>query len=100
MEINISLISDLKKLTYNTKEGADYGNFLTKFLSAQLQPKFDNGFITRDLFWYQQFYRTFPIANALRTQFSWTHYRLLLSVANQYKREYHIAETANKQVVI
>ena len=100
MEINTSLISDLKKLIYNTKEGADYGNFSMNFLSAHLQPEFDNGFLTRDLFWYQQFCRTFPIANALRTQFSLTHYRLLLSVANQYKREYHIAETANKQVVI
>ena len=96
MEINISLISDLKKLTSNAKEGADHRNYLMKFLSAHLQPEFDNGFSTRDLFWYQQFYRTFPIANALRSQFSLTHYRLLLSVDNQYIREYHIAETANK----
>ena len=31
--------------------------------------------------------------NALRSQLSWTHYRLLLSVDNEDKREYYIAET-------
>jgi predicted nuclease of restriction endonuclease-like (RecB) superfamily len=35
----------------------------------------------------------FPIASALRTQLSWTHYKLLLSVDNEDKREYYIAET-------
>ena len=36
----------------------------------------------------------FPIVNSLRSQLSWTHYRLLLSVDNEDKREYYLAETA------
>lgn len=41
---------------------------------------------------YRQFYRTFPIASALRTQFSWTHCKLLLPLDNKDKREFYIAE--------
>jgi predicted nuclease of restriction endonuclease-like (RecB) superfamily len=34
----------------------------------------------------------FPIASTLRSQFSWTHYKLLLSVDNADKRDFYIAE--------
>ncbi|GAA4060563.1 PDDEXK nuclease domain-containing protein [Flavobacterium cheonanense] len=76
------------------KDRADYGNYLIKYLSEQLQPEFGSGFSYRNLHWYRQFYRTFPIVNSLRSQLSWTHYRLLLSIDNEDKREYYIAETA------
>jgi len=46
----------------------------------------------RQLERYRQFYRTFPIASTLRTQFSWTHYKTLISIDNQDKRELYIAE--------
>lgn len=75
------------------KERADYGNYLIKYLSEQLQPEYGTSFSIRNLNWYRQFYKTFPIVNALRSQLSWTHYRLLLSVDNEDKREYYIAET-------
>jgi predicted nuclease of restriction endonuclease-like (RecB) superfamily len=42
---------------------------------------------------YRQFYVLFPIASALRTQFSWTHYKLLLSVVNQSQRLFYEAES-------
>ncbi len=74
------------------KERAGYGEFLIKSLSATLQPQFGSGFSVRQLERYRQFYRTFPIASALRTQFSWTHYKTLLSIDNQDKREFYIAE--------
>ncbi|WP_350340247.1 DUF1016 N-terminal domain-containing protein [Paraflavitalea speifideaquila] len=51
-----------------------------KSLSAELQPEFGNGFSIRHLERYRQFYRMFPIASAVRTQFSWTHYRTLSSI--------------------
>ena len=38
---------------------------------------------------------TFPITNALRSQFSWTHYRTLIRIDNQDKRDFYIAETEN-----
>jgi hypothetical protein len=75
------------------KDRADYGNFLIKSLAETLEPQFESGFSYRQLNWFRQFYRTFPIVNALRTQLSWTHYKLLLSVENQDKREFYIAES-------
>ena len=50
------------------KDRADYGNYLIKYLSEQLQPEYGSGFSYRQLNWYRQFYRTFPIVSALRTQ--------------------------------
>jgi predicted nuclease of restriction endonuclease-like (RecB) superfamily len=75
------------------KDRADYGNYLIKYLSEQLQPEYGSGFSVRQLERYRQFYRMFPIASSLRTQLSWTHYKLLLSITNEDKREYYIAET-------
>jgi predicted nuclease of restriction endonuclease-like (RecB) superfamily len=75
------------------KDRADYGNYLIKYLSEQLQPEFGSGFSYRQLELMRQFYRTFPIANSLRSQLSWTHYRVLLRIENEDKREYYIAET-------
>lgn len=77
------------------KERADYGSYLIKSLSEALQPEFGSGFSYRQLNWYRQFYRAFPIVSALRTQFSWTHYKLLLSIDNESKREYYQLEAAN-----
>ncbi|MEI9910991.1 MAG: PDDEXK nuclease domain-containing protein [Bacteroidota bacterium] len=75
------------------KERAGYGEFLIKSLSIALQPQFGSGFSIRQLERYRQFYRSFPIASALRTQFSWTHYKTLMGIDNQDKREFYIAET-------
>ncbi len=76
------------------KDRADYGNYLIKYLSEQLQPEYGSGFSYRQLHRYRQFYRMFPIVSTLRTQLSWSHYKLLLSIDNEDKREYYIAETA------
>ncbi len=35
----------------------------------------------------------FPIASALRTQLSWTQYKFLLAIDNQYKREFYVVES-------
>lgn len=75
------------------KNRADYGKYLIKYLSEQLQPEFGSGFSLRQLERYRQFYRIFPIASALRTQLSWTQYKMLLGVDNDDKREFYIAES-------
>ena len=77
------------------KDRADYGTYLIKFLAEQLQPEYGSGFSYRQLNWYRQFYRVFPIVSAVRTQLSWTQYKFLLAVDNQNKREFYIAETVN-----
>ena len=75
------------------KERAGYGDFLIKSLANELEPQFGSGFSYRQLNLFRQFYRTFPIVNALRSQLSWTHYRTLIRIDNQDKRDFYIAET-------
>jgi len=43
----------------------------------------------------RQFYKTYPIVNALRSQFNWTQYRLLIQIDNPDKREYYELEAMN-----
>ena len=50
-------------------------------------------FTSRRLHLYYQFYKTYPIASALRTQFTWSHYKHLLSIENQPRREFYEAES-------
>jgi len=75
------------------KDRADYGSYLIRTLAKQLEPEFGSGFAKRQLERMRQFYRTFPIASALRTQLNWTQYKLLISIENADKREFYIAET-------
>lgn len=56
------------------KEPADYGTFLIKYLSEQLQPEFGSGFSTRQINLYRQFYRTFENVHTLCAQLSWSQY--------------------------
>jgi predicted nuclease of restriction endonuclease-like (RecB) superfamily len=74
------------------KDRAEYGKYLIKSISNEFQPQFGTGFSVRQLERYRQFYRQFPIASALRSQFNWTHYKLLLSIEDQNKKEFYIAE--------
>lgn len=74
------------------KERADYGNYLIKYLSEQLQPEFGSGFSIRQINLYRQFYRTFPIVHTLYAQLSWSQYKLLLSVDDEDKRIFYIEE--------
>jgi predicted nuclease of restriction endonuclease-like (RecB) superfamily len=75
------------------KDRADYGHYLTGFISEQLEPEYGSGFSKRQIELFRQFYRRFPIANAVRSQLGWTHYKLLIRLDNQDKRDFYIAET-------
>jgi hypothetical protein len=74
------------------KERAGYGTFLINSLAEALEPQFGSGFSYRQLTSFRQFYRSFPIVNALRSQFSWTHYRTLIRIDRQDKKDFYIAE--------
>ncbi|TAE50100.1 MAG: DUF1016 domain-containing protein [Bacteroidetes bacterium] len=76
------------------QDRAVYGKYLIKSISDVFQPAFGSGFTVRQLERYRQFYRTFPIASALRTQLNWTQYKVLMSIDNEDKREFYIAEAA------
>ncbi len=75
------------------KARAEYGKYLIKYLATQLEPEFGSGFGIRQLEIIRQFYKTFPIANALRSQLNWTQYRLLTRIEDHDKRAFYIAES-------
>ena len=62
------------------KERADYGSYLLKNLATELVPEYGSGFSIRQLEQSRQFYRTYPIANAVRSQLNWTQYRRLIQI--------------------
>jgi hypothetical protein len=53
------------------KERSEYGSYLLQNLANTLEPEFGSGFSVRILEQARQFYRTYPIANAVRSQFNW-----------------------------
>ena len=75
------------------KERADYGAYLIRNLAIEIEPEFGSGFSVRTLEQSRQFYRTFPIANALRSQLNWTQYRMLIQIEDTSKREYYELES-------
>ncbi|MCA0364320.1 MAG: PDDEXK nuclease domain-containing protein [Bacteroidetes bacterium] len=122
MQLNKNLVSEIKSIIDNARERAvrsvdyervlmyweigrvifeeeqkgldraKYGEFLIKSLSEELTPLFGSGFSIRQLELFRQFYRIFPITNALRSQFSWTHYRTFIRIENKEKRAFYLAE--------
>jgi len=108
MLVNKSIISDIKSIIANSKDSAiravdhqrtlmywhigrrifeeeqqgkdraDYGKFLIKYLSEQLQPEFGSGFSTRQINLYRQFYRTFENVHTLYAQLSWSQYKIII----------------------
>jgi predicted nuclease of restriction endonuclease-like (RecB) superfamily len=75
------------------KERAEYGKYIIRTLAEELEPEFGTGFGQRQLELMRQFHRTFPIANTLRSQLGWSHYKLLIRIENEDKRTYYIEET-------
>ena len=58
---------------------------------------FGKGFTVANLKNMRQFYLTFPIRDALRSELSWTHYRLLMRVENENAREFYMQEAVKSQ---
>ena len=77
------------------KDRADYGTYLIKRLAQQLQPEYGSGFSYRQLAFCRQFYRLYPIANAMRSQLNWTQYRMLIQIDDPDKRMYYEWESVN-----
>ena len=76
----------------NGNARADYGKAILQELSSRLTKDFGKGFSVRTLQQMKKFYVTFPNTNALRSQLTWTHYRLLLSVENEQARQWYMDE--------
>ena len=69
----------------NGKERAEYGKQMIKVLARTIEVEFDSGFSNRQLERARQFYRTYPIASALRSQLNWLQYKSLISIADSKK---------------
>lgn len=81
------------------KERADYGRFLIRELSRRLGDEFGRGFSVANLKNFRQFYLTFPEfekSYALRSELTWTHYRLVMRVDDPQARNYYIQEAADQ----
>jgi predicted nuclease of restriction endonuclease-like (RecB) superfamily len=74
------------------KAKAEYGEYLLKNLSQRLTKDFGKGFDYSNVKNMRQFYMAFPIGDALRSQLSWTHYRLLMRVEKESIRNFYIEE--------
>ena len=78
------------------KERAEYGKFLIKSLAKEIEPEYGSGFGERQLNFCRQFYKTYPIVNALRSQLNWSQYRMLIQIPDPDKREYYELEAVNE----
>ena len=78
-------------------EKAEYETGLLKELSKQMTQDFGKGFTVANLKNMRQFYLTFPNGYALRSELSWTHYRLLICVENDKAREFYMQEAVKSQ---
>jgi predicted nuclease of restriction endonuclease-like (RecB) superfamily len=73
---------------------AEYGKRLLPTLAKALTAQFGKGFDERNLRYMRDFYQTFRIWDALRSELSWTHYRRLLRVDNEHARHWYMNESA------
>jgi len=76
---------------------AEYGVGPLKELSKRMTADFGKGFTVANLKNMRQFYLTFPNGYALRSELSWTHYRLLMRVENAAARQFYLEETVKAQ---
>ena len=74
-------------------ERAEYGEYIVRNLSSRLTKEFGKGYTARNLWYMRDFYNTFPNVNAVRSQLTWTHYRLLLRIENPQARAFYEKES-------
>ncbi|MCL1940249.1 MAG: PDDEXK nuclease domain-containing protein [Desulfovibrionaceae bacterium] len=74
---------------------AEYGTKLLSELSARMVADFGKGFTVANLKNMRQFYLIFPNSYALRSELSWSHYRLLMRVENEQARQFYLDECVN-----
>lgn len=89
-----------KRIVEQEQEGnsrADYGTQLLKCLSKELTTEFGKGFSPNSLYYYRQFYLTFP--NKFPTAWgilTWSHYKRLLSISNAEARKWYLKEASQQ----
>ena len=98
--VNVSMVLsywELGRLIYEEeqhgKQRAGYGRYLIVNLAERLTIEFGQGYSEQGLRNYRRFYQAYPIRSALRSELSWTHYRLLMRIEEPKKRAFYEEET-------
>ena len=103
--VNIALVERNWYIGYRIAEEelkgenrADYGTEILKKLSNELKKEYGKGFEIRNLYYFLQFYKTFPnILHSVNAKsnilLSWTHYKILLQVFDEKARDWYEKET-------
>ena len=73
---------------------AGYGKNLLQYLSDRLTAEFGKGYTVSNFRNMRQFFLMFPKRYALRSELSWTHYRLLMRVPDEKARDFYLEECA------
>ena len=102
--VNATIIESYWQIGYmivedeqNGQNRATYGKQVLAYLSKKLTVDFGDGFDERNLRYMRSFYQAFPIRNAVRSELTWTHYRLLSKVSNERARLFYISEAIDNQ---
>lgn len=72
---------------------ADYGKEIVHALSAQLTQEYGKGYTKRNLQNMIRFHKTFSdikIVHSLSTQLTWTHFKTIIYIEDELKREFYI----------
>ncbi len=71
---------------------AAYGKQVLKYISERLATEFGKGFSVQGLRNMRQFYLSFSKRSTLRSELSWSHYRLLMRVEDEEARAFYADE--------
>ena len=106
--VNIALVERNWLIGYRIAEEelkgqdrANYGTEIIKKIAKELTKEYGKGFDSRNLYYFLNFYKTFPnILNAVSSKsnrlLSWTHYRTLLQVLDKEAREWYEKEALSQ----
>ena len=102
--VNIALVERNWLIGYRIAEEelkgqdrANYGTEIIKKLSKELKEEYGKGFDSRNLYYFLNFYKTFPnilntVCSKSKDLLSWSHYRTLLQVLDKEAREWYEKE--------
>ena len=82
------------------KEKAKYGDKFIERLSKELTNEYGKGYTQTNLKVMRKFYLCFSIGQTVSDQLTWSHYQLIIRVANQAARTYYINEAINRQLSV
>lgn len=81
-------------LACGENDRAEYGKGLLRYLSEKLTSEFGQGFTVRNLRNMRQFYLAYPKRHTLCTELSWSHYRILMRIDDEKRRNWYTEECA------